>query len=211
MAKNKSQNNLEKLDSSLKLLVQTSFVVFIGLFISKVLGYAYRIIIARYYGPEVYGQFTLALTIASFFISIAAFGFFEGILRYLPILRAKNKLDEIRYLVKKTRLVYLFSGIVATTLVFFLADFMAVQIFHDASLSMYIKIMSLAIFTTLLTNIHLGFLRGFEKIGSYSFLLNIVERGKVLYEKRKVQRTAISFWLRCSAPLIALMPFFYKY
>lgn len=165
----------EKIQNSLKLLVKTSFIVFIGLFISKILGYAYRIIIARYYGPEIYGLFTLALTITSLVIALAAFGLSDGLLRYVPLLRAKNKFNEIKYLLRKTLKIYLISGIISSIILMILSDFISINIFHNKDLSIFIRVMSLWILLSLLTNIYLGVIRGFEKISLYSFIFNIFQ------------------------------------
>ena len=65
---NKNRGNVKGLDKSLKLLVKTSVIVFIGIALSKILTYGYRVIIARHYGPEVYGLFSLSLMIVGWFI-----------------------------------------------------------------------------------------------------------------------------------------------
>jgi O-antigen/teichoic acid export membrane protein len=172
MPKNSSESGL---DRSLKIIAKTSFIVFIGLVISKILGYTFRVIVARYFGPEVYGLFALALTITSFFITIAAFGFGDGLIRFLPMLRAKGKTDEIRYLIKKTEKFYLVSGIIASIVLIFLADIISVQVFHNASLSPLLKIMAAGILFSLFANVFLIIIRSFEEIGWYSFIFNIFQ------------------------------------
>src|SRR3972149_1823388 len=94
------KENVRGFESSLKLLAKTSFIVLIGVIISKILGYTYRIIIARYYGPEVYGLFVLALMISGWFIAISALGFNEGILRFIPIYRGRKEIEKIKYALK---------------------------------------------------------------------------------------------------------------
>jgi O-antigen/teichoic acid export membrane protein len=173
MQKNLAAVNESRLDSSLKIIVKTSFIVFIGLIISKILGYAYRIIIARYFGPEVYGLFSLAVTIVSFFSTIAALGISEGLLRYVPLLRAKNKHREIKGLMSFALKLSLITGLIATLLLFFSADYISVYIFHDSSLSVLLKIFSFMAVISLVNNIFLNMLRGYEEISSYSFIYNI--------------------------------------
>ena len=68
---NKSDKENKDISSHLKVIAKTSLIVFVGLLVSKILTYLYRIIIARYFGPEIYGLFSLALTIVSLFIIIA--------------------------------------------------------------------------------------------------------------------------------------------
>lgn len=168
-------DNESQLDKSLKLLVKTSFIVFIGLFLSKILAYVYRIIIARYYGPEVYGLFSLALTIVGFFGAIAAFGLVDGITRFVPILRAKNKKDDIKYLLKYALKFSLITGLIASIMLFLSSEFIAVSIFHNPDLTVLIRFFSAMILLSLFNNIFLGMLRGFEEISSYSFIYNIFQ------------------------------------
>src|SRR3972149_8037459 len=92
------KDEVEGLDKSLNLLVKTSFIVFIGLALSKILGYTYRIIIARYFGPEVYGLFSLALMVSGWFIAISTLGLSEGLLRFIPIYRGRKERNKISYL-----------------------------------------------------------------------------------------------------------------
>ena len=40
-------------NKSLRVLAKSSIWVFAAIILSKILGYTYRIIVARYYGPEV--------------------------------------------------------------------------------------------------------------------------------------------------------------
>jgi O-antigen/teichoic acid export membrane protein len=175
--KPKHQESLDKenLDKSLKLIVKTSFIVFIGLVLSKLLGYAYRIIIARYYGPETYGVFSLALTIYGLFSIIAVLGLSDGLLRFIPIYNAKNQTDEIRYLFRKVLKFSLVSGVIAGILLFFFSDFIAISIFHNQSLSTLLKLFSIMVVLAPLINMYLTSLRALEHIGWYSFILNILQ------------------------------------
>jgi len=172
---NKNRGNVKGLDKSLKLLVKTSAIVFIGLIISKILGYTYRIIIARHYGPEVYGLFALGLSIVGFFGSIAALGLTDGLLRYIPQLRAKNKFNGIRYLLRRTLKIYLVLGIISSIMLIFASDFIANSIFHNSALSSLLKIMGSGILIYLILNVFLSTIRGFEEIGWYSFVYNIFQ------------------------------------
>jgi O-antigen/teichoic acid export membrane protein len=57
----KRQKENKKLNSSLRSIARSSVIVFIGIIISKILTYVYKIIIAREFGPKVYGLFSLAI------------------------------------------------------------------------------------------------------------------------------------------------------
>ncbi len=61
-----------EINTGLKMLAKSSMIVLIGIFLSKLFTYIYRIVIARYFGPEVYGVFSLALIILGFFIAFSS-------------------------------------------------------------------------------------------------------------------------------------------
>lgn len=163
------------LDNSLKLIVKTSFIVFIGLFLSKLSTYIYRIIIARYFGLDSYGQFSLALMIFSIFIAVASLGLIEGIIRFIPIYRGKNENHKISYLVKFSLGLSLFCGIIAAIILFFSSSYLAVNLFHSQELIFYLRIFAITIPIFMIGNIYLYILRAYEKISSYSFILNILQ------------------------------------
>ena len=62
---NNSTKTQKEIDKGLKLIAKSSVIIFIGLIFSKIFTYAYRIIIARHFGPETYGLFSLAMIVSS--------------------------------------------------------------------------------------------------------------------------------------------------
>ena len=170
-----NNNEQTKVDQGLKLLVKSSIIVFIGLFFSKILLYVYRIIIARYFGPEVYGLFALSTAILGWFIAFSSFGLSEGILRYVSFYRGKKQNKKIRYIFKISLVTLIFSSIISGLLLFSLSEFISIAIFHNADLIIFLKIFSVIIPIALLSNIFLSTLRAFELISWHSFISNILE------------------------------------
>jgi O-antigen/teichoic acid export membrane protein len=87
-------NKLETEKSKyLSMLVKTSFFIFFAVFISKLTTYIYKIIIARNFGPEVYGLFSLGLIIVSFVATFASLGLNDGLIDIFHItwVRTKNQ------------------------------------------------------------------------------------------------------------------------
>ena len=89
-----SDKETEAVNKNLSLLAKSSVIVFGGLFLSKVFTYLYRIIIARYYGPEVYGVFALAVMIVTLFVAFSSMGFGNGLIRFISFYRSKKILEE---------------------------------------------------------------------------------------------------------------------
>src|SRR3989338_8513967 len=118
-----------RLNYSLKLIVKTSMIVLIGIIISKIALYAYRVVIARHFGPEAYGLFSLALMILNLFVAISALGLNEGLLRYISIYRGKKDNKNIVYLFETLKKISFISSIFAALLLFLLSDLISNSIF----------------------------------------------------------------------------------
>lgn len=168
-----SENN--EVNKGLKTLAKTSVIVLIGIFFSKLFTYLYRIVVARHYGPEVYGIFSLALIVVGFFVAFSSLGLTEGLARFTSFYRGKKQFDRIRYLFKKILIVLgvssLFSGIV----LFFSAEFISITLFHTEEMVIFLRIFSILIPLTIITNIFLNIIKSFEKIGWYSSIWNILQ------------------------------------
>src|SRR3989344_9312208 len=89
----------KEIDKSLGILAKSAFIVLIGLVLSKVFSYTYRIMIARIYGPDIYGVFLLAFSIIGFFIYLVLMGFDSGLVRYIPIYSAEKKRKNIKFII----------------------------------------------------------------------------------------------------------------
>lgn len=169
---NKDDKEIEK---GLNLIAKSSIFVFFGILLSKLFMYLYRIIIARYYGPEIYGLFSLAIMVFGFFIAFTSLGFFDGILRYIPIYRVKKQKHKIQYLISFSSKVLLTLSIISGALLFFTSEFIALKFFNDANLILYLKILSFLIPIQILTNIYFSVIRSHERIKANAFGVNILQ------------------------------------
>lgn len=169
----KSDN--DEVNNSLKLLANSSVIVFLGILLSKVAGYLYRIIVARQFDPEVYGAFSLALVVSGLFAAIFSFGIGEGLARYIPYYRGKEKVNKIRFLFRTSLMTLLISGIVATILMYISSDLIATRIFHDPSLGKFLKLFSLTLVFSMVSGPLMSTIRAYEKIGWHSFIFNILQ------------------------------------
>jgi len=170
MKKNNSDN---KFDNSLKLLAKSSIIVFIGLLLSKLFFYLYRIITVRFFGLEIYGLFSISIIVIGWFVAISSLGLFEGILRYISIYRAKKEYPKMGYIFRFSLSVIFIFGILSSVLLLLLSEFISINIFHDAQLIPFLRFFSILIPLTLFSYAFLAIIKSYEKIGVYSFILNI--------------------------------------
>ncbi|MBU4086117.1 MAG: oligosaccharide flippase family protein, partial [Nanoarchaeota archaeon] len=177
MIKMKKGNKINKFDveSNLKLIAKTSLIVFVGIFISKILAYIFRITIARYYGPEVYGLFSLATMIFGMTITFSLLGLTSGLARFIPQYRGKNESNQLSYLFRFTKKVLLITSVISALFLFFLSEFIAVNIFHNIDLIIWIKILSFFVPIAILSGIFLEAIKSYELISYHSFIFNILQ------------------------------------
>jgi len=123
--------NENEFDQSLKLIAKSSIIVFVGFLFSKILTYGYRIIIARYFGPEVYGLFALALIVFNLFVAFSTFGLAEGIVRYVSLYRGKGEKNKISYIFKLSLSILIVSSLISGLVLFILSETISIDILHN--------------------------------------------------------------------------------
>ncbi|MEK6875353.1 MAG: flippase [Nanoarchaeota archaeon] len=165
----------EEIDKNLKLIAKSSFVILFGLVFSKILTYTYRVIIARNFGPEIYGLFSISTMLFGWFVLFASFGFSEGLLRYIPWYIGKRDYKKINFIFKTSILISIVSGILSGILLFFLAEYISISFFHNKELIIFLKVFSFLIPFFLLNSLFLSVLQSFGKINWYSFIVNIFQ------------------------------------
>ncbi len=171
----------EKLNNSLNLLAKSSTIVLIGIIFSKSFVYAYRIIIARYFGPEIYGLLILSTMIIAWLISLSSFGLIEGILRFISFYRGKDEINKIRYVFRWSRKIFLIFSISFAIMLFFSSGFVAENIMHNEELTLFLKIFSFLIPLAVFGNTFLSIIKAYEMIKIHTFILNFLENSvKVL-------------------------------
>lgn len=171
---NKKKINQQEINKGLKLLVKSSIIVFVGLVISKTFTYLYRIIIARQFGPEIYGLFALSFMLVGWFRIFSNLGLKQGLLLFISLFRGKKEKKKILYLFRVSFSILVFTSITAGILLFFFSDFIALEIFSNHNLAIFLKIFSLVIPFAVLGELLLSVIRAHEKIGWFSFISNIV-------------------------------------
>ncbi len=162
-------------ERALRLVAQSSVIVFIGIALSKILTYAYRLVIARELGPEIYGLFSLAIVVSSFFIMAASLGLPEGVLRYLSFYRGRKELQNERYLFRSALLVLVVSGIVAGFILFFASEFISLRLFHNAGLLPFLRALGVFLPFFIISGILLSGMLAYGHVGWNAFINNFLQ------------------------------------
>lgn len=168
------RNEKEEVNSSLMMIAKSSVIVFIGVILSKVFTYIYRIIIARGFGPETYGLFSLAIMFSGFFVLFFSLGLENGLLRYIPFYEGAKKQKKIIFIFRKSFLISLVGGIIGGALLFIFSDWISINLLREEALIPFLKIFSLSVPLSILLALFLSVLRGKEFVGWSSFISNIL-------------------------------------
>ncbi len=168
----KSKNQLPNI---LKHSFKTFLLIAVFLFLSKIFAYFYRIVIARYFGAEVYGLFSLALVVIGWFVAFAALGFNEGMVRYVSFYRGKKEINKIRYLFRFSSRILFVSTTIITLVSFFSAEYISINIFHNSDLTIFLKIFSVMIPFWIFALYFASIMRAFEKIKQQAFIESIIQ------------------------------------
>jgi len=165
----------QKLENSLKQIAKTSFIAFLFILSSKVFTYLYRIIIARQFGPEIYGLFSLAIMISGWFIAIFSFGIPEGITRFVSLFRGKKETRKTSYLLQVSIIFLFISGLISALILFFLSSPISIRLFNNYDLIVFLRWFSISIPIALFASIFLSVLVSFEKTNKFSFARNFLD------------------------------------
>lgn len=79
------------MNSSIKHVGQKSFLVTIGNVISRVINFAFAIVVGRLLGAEVYGEYTYLISFLSFFLILSKLGIGSGAVHYMPLYKDDPK------------------------------------------------------------------------------------------------------------------------
>lgn len=164
-----------KVQKSLNLLVKSSILVLFGIVISKILTYVHRVIIARYYGVETYGVYSLALVCVGWFIAFASLGLSEGCLRYFAVYHEKKDVQSGRYLMRHSLTFLSVSGLLAGILVFIFSHTIGIGLFNSPDLVVFLRWFSLSIPLTVIALPLIMSIRAYEKIGAYTGIYSVLQ------------------------------------
>ncbi len=168
------ENEQSSVDDSLKVLAKSSIIIFIGLFLSKALSYIFRMIIARYMRPEIYGLFTISTAVTEVFGAVFTLGLAGGVIRYVSIYRGKNDQAKLNYIIKTTVTWGAISGITGGILLLILSKFISTSIFHNSKLYLFLIFFSIVIPLSVLGIIFLSIIQSYEKMKWYIFIRNVL-------------------------------------
>lgn len=158
----------------LKSITKGAGIVFIGLVISKLFGYLYRIIVARL-GAEEYGLLSVGIAFFGILTTISVLGLNKGILRYVSYYKGKSDYPRIREILISAIKITLPLSIVFSLSLFIFSNKISITFFNNQNLAIVLKILALAIPFAVLSEIFINAIRAFQKVRYEVYSKNITE------------------------------------
>jgi len=125
-----------------------NFVPHITIFVLRIGGiafsYVFASIVTNFYGNETWGVFTLTISIMSIAVLFGKFGFDAVMLKYSSL--NNNDFFFLSNIMKKVGLISLLISLAFTSIFYFFAEFIAIDIFHNQALFSSLRILSICVF-----------------------------------------------------------------
>ena len=141
---NKLEQKKIKQEFFLKKILKGGSLFFLGIALSKILTYIYRIVIARV-DPQSYGQFSIGFALIGFLGVIIFLGLDSGIARFIPFYLGKKKNKELSNIIGTSLYIPLVSSMVLGATLYFLSDFISNYFFHSTQLAPVLKLFAICL------------------------------------------------------------------
>jgi O-antigen/teichoic acid export membrane protein len=145
--------------------------LFVGLVLSTLISTVGTIIVARMLSPEDFGLFSKAIVPPALIGLFWYWGINDALVKYIAQLRAKNQTGELKTFVISGILLNSGLSLLLSVITFFLAGFLADNIFLRPQLKILIQVASVMLLGSCLVNTSQAIFTGFERFEYRSFLL----------------------------------------
>jgi len=159
--------------SRLKTIAKAAVLSSAGLFASKLLTYGYRALIARFGGPEVYGQLSQAMAAVSLVISISVLGTDEALQKYVSESLEDANFSRLKGAVVSALQITLPVSVLGSVGLFLLADPLAQLAFSSRGMAEALRVVAFIPPFAVISKISVETTVGFSKV-RYSVLVNNV-------------------------------------
>jgi O-antigen/teichoic acid export membrane protein len=150
-----------------------------ALFVGKLFTFVSRLIVTllltRFLGPENYGLYNVALSAATLASAFALIGLDDALVRYVALYASRHDEERLWGSIQIGLGIPMFLSALCGALLFGLAHFIAVNVFHDAALAPVLQLVSFIVPFLGLSDILAGATRGFKHMEDMVIAQNFVQ------------------------------------
>ena len=138
-------------DYAIKKVAKGGFIIFIGIILSFITFFFYKVIAARYFGPSDYGLLTLGITTLNIATIFGLAGIHRSIGKLVNHYLAKKQYNKVKGVVVSSLVITAAFSALILLLLYFLSPFIEKNIFKIRGVSKIIRIFSIGVPFSVLT------------------------------------------------------------
>ena len=151
-----------------------SGTVFAGTVFAAVLGYIFKIYLARALGAETFGLYALGMTIVSFLGIVNGLGLPDSAVRFVALYSAARKFEALRSLLWNGAWLLLASNLLFAAILLKAGGWIATRFYHSPQLIRYLPLFALIMITGALTSFFGKALAGYKEVGRRTMITRFV-------------------------------------
>ncbi len=151
-----------------------SGVFLAGTIFSVVLGYFFKIYLARVLGAEALGIYALGITLVGFLGAFNSLGLVESAVRFAATYRAANKLEQLRALLWRGGAILLAANVVSGALLLGAGKIVAVRFYHSPALAHFVPWFAALMLLGSISTFYGRILAGYKDVGGRTLITNFV-------------------------------------
>lgn len=199
-----------------KRLIKNASYLFVGAVISNIASFAFRIIVAREFGPEGFGVFSLALMITSIATTVSLLGLPDGMENFVSKFQEQGNSSRVVGVILTGGSISITISIVATAILILTSSFISIKVFESPRLAEFLVWFSLivpaSVVIKMASSVTMGYERGeyratirqiFPKSLSLIFVMVVIFYGGQLIEVGKVYVAAM--WISAGIGILIVV------
>jgi O-antigen/teichoic acid export membrane protein len=151
-----------------------SGIVFAGTIFSVLLGYAFKVYLARVLGAQALGIYALGMTIISFLGIVNVLGLPESAVRFVALYAASKRIDELRSLLWNSSWILLATNFFFAVVLLKIGPWVATHFYHSPQLVQYLPWFALIMITGALNSFFSKVLAGYKEVGRRTMITRFV-------------------------------------
>lgn len=151
-----------------------SGVAFAGTIFTAILGYGFKVYLARVLGAEALGLYALGVTIISFLGMVNVLGLPESAVRFVAVYSASKRFQELRELLWNGSWILLATNLAFTAVLLFGGPWVATRFYHSPQLARYLPLFAPIMIASALNHYLGNVLAGYREVGRRTLVTKFI-------------------------------------
>ncbi len=151
-----------------------SGVFFLGTMFAAVLGYVFKVYLARVLGAEALGVYALGITLVGFIGIFNTLGLAQSAVRYVAVYQASGKFQQLHALLWVGGGILLAASTLFAAMLLLVGPWIAVHLYHSPALVRYLPLFAVMMVPGVLTGFYTKVLAGYKDLGRRTLIVNFL-------------------------------------